>query len=35
MWRYVNYRVDVDKDNWAGRMKYRFSGPAVFMQVGF
>lgn len=35
MWRYVNYRVDVDKDNWAGRMKYRFSGPAAFMQVGF
>ena len=35
MWRYVNYRVDVDKDNWAGRIKYRFSGPAVFMQVGF
>ncbi len=35
MWRYVNYRVDVDKDNWAGRMRYRFSGPAVFMQIGF
>lgn len=35
MWRYVNYRVDVSKDRWDGRLQYRFSGPAVFMQVGF
>ncbi|WHO40657.1 outer membrane beta-barrel protein [Sphingobium sp. AP49] len=35
MWRYVNYRVDVDKERWAGRLQYRFSGPAVFLQAGF
>lgn len=35
MYRYVNYRVDVDKDRWVGRLQYRFSGPALFLRVGF
>lgn len=35
MYRHVNYRVDVDKERWNGRLRYAFSGPALFVQVGF
>ncbi|MGZ8360298.1 MAG: hypothetical protein ACXWUX_07235 [Allosphingosinicella sp.] len=34
-YRYVDYRVDVEKTDWVGRVRYRFSGPNVFLQVGF
>lgn len=34
-YRYVDYRVDVDKDDWEGRVKYKFRGPAIFLQAGF
>ena len=34
-YRYVDYRLNVDKDRWNGRLTYRFNGPAVFLQVGF
>lgn len=32
MYRYVNYRVDVEKTNYTGRFKYEFSGPAIFIR---
>jgi hypothetical protein len=35
MYRYVNYRLGADRDNWSGRITYRFSGPAAFLEVGF
>jgi hypothetical protein len=35
MWRFVDYRVKVEKDDWKGRVDYRFSGPALFLQIGF
>lgn len=35
MYRHVDYRVDVEKERWNGRLKYRFSGPALFVRVGF
>jgi hypothetical protein len=35
MYRYVDYRLDADKERWEGRLSYRFSGPSVFLQVGF
>lgn len=34
-YRFVDYRVDVDKDDWHGRVKYKFRGPALFLQAGF
>ena len=34
-YRYVDYRIDVEKDDWQGRLKYRFRGPALFLQAGF
>lgn len=34
-WRYVDYRVDVDKDRYAGRFEYEFNGPSLFLQAGF
>ena len=34
-YRYVDYRVDVEKDDWDGRVKYKFRGPALFLQAGF
>jgi hypothetical protein len=34
-YRLVDYRVDVEKDNWVGRADYQFSGPNIFVQVGF
>jgi len=35
MYRYVDYDVEVDKDKWQGEVKYRFSGPALFVRIGF
>ena len=35
MYRYVDYRLDVDKEDYFGRLKYEYSGPAVFLEVGF
>lgn len=34
-YRFVNYRVRVEKDNWNGKINYQFQGPALFLQVGF
>jgi hypothetical protein len=33
--RYVNYRVDVDKPDYFGRLDYNFLGPSLFLEVGF
>jgi hypothetical protein len=33
--RYVDYRLDVKKDRWKGRVRYEFNGPSLFLQVGF
>jgi hypothetical protein len=35
MFRLVDYRVAVERPDWNGRVDYRFSGPAMFVQVGF
>jgi opacity protein-like surface antigen len=34
-YRYVDYRLRVNQDNWTGRVRYQFSGPSVFLRVGF
>jgi opacity protein-like surface antigen len=34
-YRYVDYRVDVKKPDWTGRLTYQFHGPTVFVQAGF
>ncbi len=35
MYRRVDYRVRVNRDNWEGEVKYNFNGPALFVQFGF
>ena len=35
LYRFVDYRVDVEKTNYVGRFDYEFSGPAVFLEIGF
>jgi hypothetical protein len=35
MYRYVDYRVDVKKPEWTGRLTYKFNGPAIFLHAGF
>lgn len=35
MYRYVDYRVDVEKDRFTGRFAYQFAGPAAFVEIGF
>lgn len=35
LYRLVDYRVKVTKDDWNGRVDYRFQGPALFLQLGF
>jgi hypothetical protein len=35
MYRRVDYRVQVRRDNWEGEVSYNFQGPAVFVQFGF
>ena len=34
-YRFVDYRLDVEKTNYVGRFSYEFSGPAVFLEIGF
>ena len=35
MYRYVDYRLKVDKDAWLGELSYRFNGPALFVRASF
>ena len=35
MYRYVDYRLEVEKNDYLGRIEYKFNGPAVFLQLGF
>ena len=35
LYRYVDYRVDVEKEVYTGRFSYEFAGPALFVEVGF
>lgn len=35
LYRYVDYKLKIDKDNWHGEVRYKFSGPAVFARIGF
>lgn len=35
MYRRVDYRVRVNRDNWEGEVRYNFNGPAIFVQLGF
>ena len=35
MYRFVDYRVTVEKPIWVGEVRYRFHGPALFVQLGF
>jgi hypothetical protein len=35
MYRFVDYRVRVRKERWNGSVNYEFSGPALFLQIGF
>ena len=35
MYRHVDYRVDVEKERYTGRLTYSFSGPALFIEAGF
>jgi hypothetical protein len=34
-WRFVDYRLRVNRPNWNGQATYNFSGPSVFLQIGF
>mgnify|MGYP007020400466 CR=1 FL=1 len=34
-YRYVNYKLRVSKEDWNGRVRYEFAGPAVFIRAGF
>jgi hypothetical protein len=34
-YRYVDYRLDVEKEAYTGRLTYEFSGPVVFLVAGF
>ncbi len=35
MYRRVDYRVKVKRDDWNGEIRYTFNGPALFVQFGF
>jgi hypothetical protein len=35
MYRLVDYGLKVKQDSWKGRVDYKFSGPAIFIQAGF
>lgn len=35
MYRYVDYRVGVEKAEYTGRFDYEFRGPAIFIELGF
>lgn len=34
-YRYVDYRLRVNQDDWNGRVRYQFSGPSIFLRAGF
>jgi hypothetical protein len=34
-WRRVRYRIDVDREDWTGQLRYRFDGPAAFLEWRF
>lgn len=34
-YRYVDYRLGVDKDSWNGRVRYKLNGPALILQGSF
>ena len=34
-YRFVDYRVDVEKTNYVGRFAYEYSGPSAFLEIGF
>jgi hypothetical protein len=35
MWRSVDYRLDIERDRWQGRVRYRFNGPELFARLVF
>lgn len=35
LYRYVDYRIEVNKDDWKGEVRYKFSGPSLFIRAGF
>lgn len=35
MYRHVDYEFEIEKNRWQGRLDYRFSGPALFLQAVF
>lgn len=35
LYRYVHYRLNIDKEDWSGQVRYNFQGPAFFVEVGF
>lgn len=34
-YRYVDYRVGIEKDAWEGRVRYKLHGPALLLQASF
>lgn len=34
-YRYVDYRLRVNQEDWNGRVRYQFSGPSIFLRAGF
>jgi hypothetical protein len=34
-YRYVDYQLDVTKPRWNGQLKYKFSGPVLFLEAAF
>lgn len=34
-WRYVHYSLDVARPDWEGFVRYNYSGPAFFLNIGF
>ncbi len=35
MYRYVDYKLGVEKDRWNGEVAYTFKGPALFLEAAF
>lgn len=35
VYRFVDYRLGVEKDNWNGRIRYKLRGPALVLQASF
>jgi hypothetical protein len=35
MYRFVDYGVDINKDDWSGELEYEFSGPAIYAELAF